>query len=681
MSKRRLIIAALLAILVADVAHAAVNLGGHGLDSLFQDWVHNGLMAAAAALCLLRAVRGPGERAGWAWAGIGLTLYTLGEVSWVVLYADDANPPYPGPSDAFWLAWYPAIYISLVLLVRGRVRGFQPSVWLDGAVAGLAVASVGAALIFAPVLDATGNANAGAVATTIAYPLGDLVLLGIVAGVAALTGWRPGRSWLLVGGSMAVFAVADVVYCYQSALGTWVDGSVWDSLFPAAALLLAFAAWQPPEPRRQIVLEGTRMLVVPFAFALVGVGVIGYALLGHVNEIGSGLALATLVAVLARTALTFAENARILGHVREDSLTDALTGLGNRRRLLEDLEGELRDATPASPRALALFDLDGFKHYNDSYGHPAGDALLARLGRNLDAAIRPFGRAYRLGGDEFCILVADEPPGLDAFVAAASIALSEEGEGFVVRSSHGTVLLPSEAVEATEALQIADRRMYGVKNGRPSSVGRQTRDVLLGVLREREPDLHQHMTEVARLAVAVGRRLGMDGEQLDELARAAELHDVGKMAIPDAILAKPGPLDRDEIEFMRRHTVIGERILSAAPALVPVARLVRLSHERVDGEGYPDGLPAEEIPLGARVIAVCDAYAAMTEDRPYRESRRPAEAVEELRRCAGSQFDAGVVEMFVEELEAQPGAAARSVASKSVLEIGPTQGDVAPASE
>ncbi|MDX6670988.1 MAG: hypothetical protein QOI91_1351 [Solirubrobacteraceae bacterium] len=681
MSTRRLIIAALLAILVADVAHAAVNLGGDGLDPLFQNWVHNGLMAVAAALCLLRAARGPGERAAWAWAGIGLTLYTLGEVSWVVLYADDASPPYPGPSDAFWLAWYPAIYISLVLLVRGRVRGFQPSVWLDGAVAGLAVASVGAALIFAPVLDATGNANAGAVATTIAYPLGDLVLLGIVAGVAALTGWRPGRSWLLVGGSMAVFAVADVVYCYQSALGTWVDGSVWDSLFPAAALLLAFAAWQPPEPRRQIVLEGTRMLVVPFAFALVGVGVIGYALLGHVNEIGSGLALATLVAVLARTALTFAENARILGHVREDSLTDALTGLGNRRRLLEDLEGELRDATRASPRALALFDLDGFKHYNDSYGHPAGDALLARLGRNLDAATRPFGRAYRLGGDEFCILVADEPPGLDAIVAAASIALSEAGEGFVVRSSHGTVLLPSEAVEATEALQIADRRMYGVKNGRPSSVGRQTRDVLLGVLREREPDLHQHMTEVARLAVAVGRRLGMDGEQLDELARAAELHDVGKMAIPDAILAKPGPLDRDEIEFMRRHTVIGERILSAAPALVPVARLVRLSHERVDGEGYPDGLPAEEIPLGARVIAVCDAYAAMTEDRPYRDSRRPAEAVEELRRCAGSQFDARVVEMFVEELEAQPGAAARSVASKSDFEIGPTQGDVAPASE
>jgi two-component system cell cycle response regulator len=154
------------------------------------------------------------------------------------------------------------------------------------------------------------------------------------------------------------------------------------------------------------------------------------------------------------------------------------------------------------------------------------------------------------------------------------------------------------------------------------------------------------------------------------------------MAIPDAILNKPGPLDADETEFMRRHTVIGERILGAAPALTPVAKLVRFSHERMDGQGYPDGLAGDEIPLGARVIAVCDAYAAMTEDRPYREALRDQDAVAELRRCAGSQFDARVVELFVEELEAQPSAvaAARSVASKSVFGMGPTQGEIAPES-
>jgi diguanylate cyclase (GGDEF)-like protein len=500
--------------------------------------------------------------------------------------------------------------------------------------------------------------------------------------VFALTGWRPGRSWWLIGAALGLLAVGDTVYSYQSARGTWVDGSLWDVLFPAGALLLAFAAWQPAEVGREIRVDGARLLAVPFAFALVGFGLVAYALVQPVNAIAVVLALATLLAVLARTGLTFAENLRILKGVREDSLTDALTGLGNRRRLLADLEEELAGCTPESPSALALFDLDGFKHYNDTFGHPAGDALLARLGRNLDAVTRPFGRAYRLGGDEFCVLVREQASGFDAVLAATSAALTAEGEGFRVTSSHGTVILPFEAAEASDALQLADRRMYGEKNGRPSSAGRQTRDVLLGVLREREPELHAHMTEVARLAVAVGQRLGMDGEVLDEILRAAELHDVGKMAIPDAILNKPGPLDRDEIEFMRRHTVIGERILGAAPALAPVARLVRHSHERMDGQGYPDRLRGEEIPLGARVIAVCDAYAAMTEDRPYREAMRRQDAVTELRACAGTQFDTRVVELFVEELEAQPaeGAAALSVASKSVLGIGPTQGEVAPES-
>jgi HD-GYP domain-containing protein (c-di-GMP phosphodiesterase class II) len=181
--------------------------------------------------------------------------------------------------------------------------------------------------------------------------------------------------------------------------------------------------------------------------------------------------------------------------------------------------------------------------------------------------------------------------------------------------------------------------------------------VLLRTLRERQPDLHDHLRGVAELALDVGHELGMATEQLDELSRAAELHDIGKVAIPDAILSKPGPLDAGEWAFMRRHTVIGERILGAAPALRPVARLVRASHERWDGDGYPDGLRNVEIPLGARIVAVCDAYHAMTSERPYRDAVTPAEALAELRECAGTQFDPDVVEAFGRLLE-QPGAAA-----------------------
>jgi putative nucleotidyltransferase with HDIG domain len=174
-------------------------------------------------------------------------------------------------------------------------------------------------------------------------------------------------------------------------------------------------------------------------------------------------------------------------------------------------------------------------------------------------------------------------------------------------------------------------------------VKRQLRGVLLQVLGEREPALLDHLDGVAALALSVGRQLQLDPEDVDVLVRAAEMHDIGKMAIPETILDKPGPLDAEERKFMRRHTILGERILSAAPALVPVARLVRSSHERWDGGGYPDGLAGTDIPLGSRIICACDAYDAIVSTRPYSASCSSAAALAELAELAGSQFDSDVV--------------------------------------
>ena len=185
----------------------------------------------------------------------------------------------------------------------------------------------------------------------------------------------------------------------------------------------------------------------------------------------------------------------------------------------------------------------------------------------------------------------------------------------------------------------------------------QTRDVLLSVLSERNRELGEHMASVAGLAERTGRAMGLEDEKLQHLRRAAELHDVGKIAIPDSILFKPGPLDDSEWECMRRHTVIGERILLSAPSLEPVAKLVRSSHERVDGTGYPDNLSGEDIPLGARIVAVCDAFDAMVGDRPYREPMSSEQAVEELKRCAGSQFDCSVVDAFEKVIATVPAVA------------------------
>ncbi len=196
------------------------------------------------------------------------------------------------------------------------------------------------------------------------------------------------------------------------------------------------------------------------------------------------------------------------------------------------------------------------------------------------------------------------------------------------------------------ALHLADLRLYESKtSGRPSA-GRQSTDVLLQLLRERRADLHDHVDGVARMAELTAIRLGLSVREVRDTQLAAHLHDVGKAAIPDAILDKPGALDVKEWDFMTRHTLIGERIVRAAPALAHVADLVRSSHERFDGTGYPDALRGEQIPLGARVIAVCDAYDAMVSERVYRRRVTPAEALQELARCAGTQFDPQVVEAF-----------------------------------
>jgi diguanylate cyclase (GGDEF)-like protein len=378
-------------------------------------------------------------------------------------------------------------------------------------------------------------------------------------------------------------------------------------------------------------------------------GILGAVGVASLAILAVALVLMTLAVFSLRAARRELETA---------AASDVLTGLPNRRQLMTDLEG--RAARPADPAMLLLFDLDGFKNYNDSFGHLAGDALLARLGQALERSVQPYGRAYRLGGDEFCVLA--EASARAEVERLAPAALTEHGDGFAVTTSYGAVVFPGEAASSNEALLIADQRMYADKNSGRATARRQSTDVLLRALAERHPSLEGHLGGVAHLAEAVGRHLGLEGEALDHVRVAAELHDVGKVAIPDAILNKPGPLDDKEWAFMRRHTLIGERIVAAAPALGAVAKLVRASHERWDGDGYPDRTAGEDIPLGARIVAVCDAYDAIVADRAYRRGRSPAEAMEELERCAGAQFDPAVVAAFAAVLATEGRADAAAAA-------------------
>jgi two-component system, cell cycle response regulator len=640
----RLALAACAGWLALHEAHTIVA-PNFGRDWLFHRFDHVAVLFIAAICCLLACRRARGERLAWALIGLGVLAWAAGEAWYTTALWDDASPPIPSPSDGGYLLFPPLLLAGLTLLLRRRPGRVSPTRWADGLIAGLAVSALSAALVFEALYRHV-EGDALGVGVALAYPLTDMVMLAVIAGGLAGTGWRLNRRWGLLAGGVVAFWLADSLYAVSAVSGTYESGGWFDAGWWGGLLAIGAAAWQPEDGRSTPDGEATRLIAVPLGFGAVGLALLAYAAVERLNALAVALAVASLVAVMLRLVLTFHDNVRMLRHSRDEAVTDPLTGLGNRRALALALEDGLAAADDADPLVLVLFDLDGFKHYNDTFGHPAGDALLIRLGASLTGNLAGHGEAFRMGGDEFCALLRPGSSLKDPLVAGAAAALTEEGEAFRIGCSYGAITLPNEASTPSEALRIADQRMYQHKHSRRAPADAQSKDVLVQALAERYPDLGPHADVVAELAQATAIRLGLGDDEVRNVRLAAELHDIGKVAVPEAILQKPGPLDDSEWDFMRRHTLVGERILAAAPALHAVARLVRSSHERWDGGGYPDALAAERIPFGSRIVAVADAFDAMTAIRPYSARRTADEALAELRRCAGSQFDPAVVEAF-----------------------------------
>ena len=324
----------------------------------------------------------------------------MGDLLWEFGYHGDA--PVPSVADIFYLAFYPATYVALLLLVRSRVSRFNRSVWLDGISVALAVGAVGAAFLLEAALDHTGGKPL-AVATNLAYPLGDLVLLALVVGVFWLVGRDAGIEWVVIGGAFLATAVADAVYLWMSATGTYREGTLLDILWPLMGILLATAAWVRPGRARRITLEGRPLVATPIVCTLLALAVFLTDHVARINVLALTLAAMTVGIVLIRNILTFRENSSIAARIQVLSVTDPLTHLWNRRKLLTDLESAIRSGAD-HPHVLVLYDLNGFKRFNDLFGHPAGDALLARIAAKLADAVGSAGACYRLGGDEFCVL-------------------------------------------------------------------------------------------------------------------------------------------------------------------------------------------------------------------------------------------------------------------------------------
>jgi diguanylate cyclase (GGDEF)-like protein len=621
-------------LLVAIWIHALTGVGGAAASDFFGRWMHDAIIIAAALACIAAATARDADRLAWGAMATGLLLTAVGDLIYS-LQPDLEAVPVPSISDPFWLAIYPCAYVALVALVRSRVGRTLWATRLDGLAGGLAIASVLACFTVSAAVHGSEGAPLLERATNLAYPVGDLLLLGAIVSAVGLAGWRVDRLWATFGVAILSLETADLIYM------TGADGMVGDAADAFVATTMTAVAWAAtiaPARRQRPRHDGDRGL-----FVAVGFGALALCVLPlHVNPVATGLAVGALAVVLARTALALRENDGLLATSRVEATTDSLTGLGNRRKLQLDLAHVLAED---GPHALVLLDLNGFKTYNDSYGHGAGDMLLQRLGEALVDKIGADGEAYRMGGDEFCVL-APLPGDLGALSERCAEALASRGEGFTITAAHGAVVLPDEGRDPSVVRALADARMYRQKNaGRPPAAA-QSADVLKAVVAERAPGLASHVDHVCELACAAAAELGLVGGELDAVRHAAALHDIGKMAIPESILEKPGALDESEWALIRRHTLIGERILSAAPALERSARLVRWSHERLDGEGYPDGLAGEEIPLGARIILVADAFDAVVSERSYGEVLSEAEALAELRRCAGTQFDPAVVDAF-----------------------------------
>jgi two-component system cell cycle response regulator len=620
------------------------GLGLHWIPVGPEKWLHLIVMGAGAALCLLRAAVIRRERGAWLLLGLGVMAWVLGELYFTAVLWTDSSPPVPSPADAGYLSLPPLVFLGLILLARSRIRNLPKTVWADGVAAGLAAGAMSAAVVFKPVLAVVAG-NGLSVATNLSYPIMDLMLLGFICGVLAVGGRRVDRRFGVIALGIACFWAADTIYLIKVAHGTWVSGGPYDPGWWTIAVCIAAAAWMPPKGRAATV-RRSEAISVPIASALVSMGILVAGTLTDVTLPAIALASGALVSVLLRLVLTFGAHQSTLDRSRHEALTDPLTALGNRRAFTAALADRL-DCEEPEPTILVLLDLDGFKGYNDDFGHGAGDALLQRMAGALATVLDTRGDVYRMGGDEFCLLLPGGEEG-EALLDAAAAALSDQDAGPLISASLGSVRLPEETGEMEEALRLADQRMYAHKHWvRRTGAGEEVGRALLAAVAARDPRLATHVDDVAECAAALAVALGCPPVEVESIRAAAELHDVGKLGVPESILHKPGPLTDQEWDRMRNHTIAGERIIVSSPALASVAPLVRSSHERWDGGGYPDGLAGEEIPLGARIIAVSDSYHAMTADRGYRQAMSEEVALGELRSCSGTQFDPVVVRAFL----------------------------------
>ena len=434
------------------------------------NWTVDAFELSVALLCLSRfLVKRPGRSVGLAF-GLGLLAWAIGDTIFTLESQGSASPPTPSAADAFYLVMYPLAYLGIMLIMRGEVRSFRASTWLDGAVAGLGAAAICSAFVFDTIINSVSGSPA-AVAVNLAYPIGDLILLAFAVGaLVVVPGW-PVRLLLLVTGCL-VLAIGDTVYLFQNAAGTYQSGTILDASWMTALFLLSLTVWQRVGARRADDEARAPGFVLPAVAATAAVVIIFAGNWMHISSVALGLTVATLALVGVRATLSRNELNALTRANHHHAITDELTGLGNRRLLSKELDAIFathRDSwSEENALALLMIDLDHFKEINDSFGHPTGDGLLRLIGPRLSSVTRSSDIVVRLGGDEFAVLLTGADVEFAMSIAERITSEIEppfdvEGSSLHVGASIGIALAPQHASDAIELMRCADVAMYRAK--------------------------------------------------------------------------------------------------------------------------------------------------------------------------------------------------------------------------
>jgi diguanylate cyclase (GGDEF)-like protein len=523
------------------------------------------------------------------------------------------------------------------------------------------------------------GADAGGVSLLYVFVVATTILFGWEAGVllaviGTLSQIRR-RPLVRVAYNAAVFGGAAAVAGLS--IG-WIDTAAVAGVLAAVGIAALVDYWLNLVLITLVVAVNSQRSFISLAIANARATIIPFALMASATLMlivlwqRSAVLSAALVGPLIAISLYQRSAHRALRAMRL-ALTDPLTGLGNHRHFHDRLQRELIAAEVGrEPLSLCLIDLDDFKEINDEHGHPVGDSVLAEVA----ARLRQGGEAFRLGGDEFAVLL----PGHDEESAAATaqaiverlrtLKIDQIGR---ITVSAGVATLAAHGVGRDDLIRLADSALYWAKEHgknrvdayRPAAAelaelkpaGRAARfraaQQLVQAAGERGVLDGRHSERVADLAARIAVRLGLPAEEVELARTAGALHELGKLAVPDEILAKPGPLTETERHAVERCPQIGSRMLASLDA-GPIADCVLHHHERWDGRGYPRGLSGTSIPPAARIVLVADAFDAMTSDRVYRRKLGVPAALAELERCSGTQFDPAAVAALVDEVAPAP---------------------------